>query len=276
RATARAFDIQPGAHVLCCLPVRFIAGKMMVVRALVNDWNLILARPDAEALRSMEMSVDFAAMTPYQVEQSMVRFPNRFQSIGKLIIGGAATTPLLESQLNDFPVRAWATYGMTETITHVAARELGKKESNDVFQALHGIEFTVTEEGTLRIHADHLPNGAITTNDLVALLSPTQFKLLGRIDDVINSGGVKLHPEGIERKLDGILHRRYYIAAQPDSTFGQRPCWVIEGTPLGVEIEAALLDAAALRLEKYEIPVSIRYLNLFETTATGKVKRILP
>ncbi|MCB0762441.1 MAG: AMP-binding protein, partial [Flavobacteriales bacterium] len=176
RATARAFEIQPGAHVLCCLPVRFIAGKMMVVRALVNDWNLILTRPDAEALRGMEMHVDFAAMTPYQVEQSMVRFPNRFQSIGKLIIGGAATSPLLESQLNDFPVRAWATYGMTETITHVAARELDKKESNDVFQALHGIQFSVTEEGALRIHADHLPNGVITTNDLVALLSPTQFK----------------------------------------------------------------------------------------------------
>ncbi len=208
RLTHEAFSLTPGITALFCLPAQFIAGKMMVIRALVNEWNLVLAQPNADALKNVGGDIDFAAMTPYQVEQSLVRFPTTFSKIKQLIIGGAAIPDTLENELKDHKPQCFATYGMTETITHIAIRAVNGKNASDHFSALRGIKLSQDAENCLIIEAEHLGAELIVTNDMAAFNSAGAFKVLGRRDHVINSGGLKLLPEDIEKKISRFVFRR--------------------------------------------------------------------
>ncbi|MGK0280074.1 MAG: O-succinylbenzoic acid--CoA ligase, partial [Litorivivens sp.] len=217
--------------------------------------------------------IDFAAMTPYQVEQSLIRFPAAFETIDTLIVGGASIPQTLEQQLVKSHPQCFATYGMTETITHIAIRALNGPSRRDYFSALQGVELTQDQDDCIIIKAKHLGNEEIVTNDIAAFNDQGGFILLGRRDNVINSGGIKLHPEHIEQKIAGLLLRRYYISSILNPQFGERPVLIIEGEALEEQAEDALFETFASELTSIEMPIRIEYIDQFEQTATGKIKR---
>lgn len=273
KLTNTTFDLESGITALFCLPAQFIAGKMMIIRALVNQWNLIVSNPNTDALKDVTGSIDFAAMTPYQVEQSIVRFPSAFESIHKLIIGGAPIPQTLELQLNKVKPQSFTTYGMTETITHIAIRALNGPNASNYFTALEGIALTRDQEDCLIIKAEHLGNEEVVTNDIAEFDAQGGFILLGRRDNVINSGGVKLHPEHIERKIAEFLFRRFYISSVSDAQFGERPVLIIEGQMLEKQVENGLLEEFKNVLTSIEMPVRMDYHDHLEQTETGKIIR---
>lgn len=274
RMTNEFFSLGSGSVLLLCLSVSYIAGKMMVVRALEAGAELITGAVCSRPLRELgeERSIDLAAMVPMQVEESM-KHPDEkawFGGIRQLLIGGAAVSPLLEKQLRDIPTACYATYGMTETFSHVALRNM-KEET--VYSALKGVTFAVDQRGCLVVAAPHLHAGPLVTNDLVRLLDNCHFEWLGRYDHVINSGGIKFFPEAIERKISFGLPRRFFIASRPDERLGQRIVLVLEGMPARAEEERQWIEKLKQVLTPYEMPKEFIYLARFYETSTGKVIR---
>ena len=270
--TIAHFNLDPGIHALLCLPVKYIAGKMMLVRAIVGDWNLTCIAPSSNPLLEQEKPIAFAAMTPFQVETILEQSPEKMNLIHTLIIGGAPVSFRLRQKLNTISARCYATYGMTETITHIATQRLNGNEAQVAFQALPGVKFWQDERGCLSIKATHLKE-TIRTNDVVELLDFQNFIWKGRLDNVINSGGVKLFPEEIEAKLAPMFDRRYYIRAREDDKLGERTELCIEGSELDERSLTLLKLTMKEELTSYEYPSSITYVEQFEETETGKVIR---
>lgn len=274
RITNEFLGLGSRSVLLLCLSVSYIAGKMMVVRALEAGASLVTVAVCSRPLRELEegRNIDLAAMVPMQVEESM-KHPEekaRFGGIRRLLIGGAAASPLLEKQLRDIPTVCYATYGMTETFSHVALRNM-KEET--VYSALKGVTFAVDKRGCLVVEAPHLHAGRLVTNDLVRLDDNRHFEWLGRYDHVINSGGIKFFPEAIERKISFGLPRRFFIASRPDERLGERIVLVLEGLPASAEEERQWTEELKQVLTPYEMPREFIYLTRFYETSTGKVIR---
>lgn len=273
RITNEFLGIDSNSVLFLCLSVSYIAGKMMVVRALEAGAELLLGEITSRPLRERSrMKIDLAAMVPMQVEESL-KHPEEKQvlaEIRQLLVGGAPVSLELEEELKDIPTVCYATYGMTETVSHVALRRLNEGEN---YCALGKITFSIDKRGCLIVHAPHLLAGEFITNDLAELVDERHFKWLGRYDNVINSGGVKFFPELIEAKMAGCVSRRYFITARPDKRLGQRIVLVLEGKPQGKVEKMQLLRALRLRLTPYEMPREILYLPYFFETASGKIIR---
>ena len=169
----------------------------------------------------------------------------------------------LEAELVKLPTKVYETYGMTETITHIAARKLGEK----AFTVLPGVTVSYDDRNCLVIHAPRITDEVIVTNDLVELLNENQFVFVGRVDNVINSGGIKLIPEQIEEKLSHQLTQRFFIASKPDTELGEKVILVIEGEAFD------LADDLYKNLDKYEKPKEVVFVPKFKETATGKIMR---
>lgn len=262
RATISYFDLPPKTTALLCLSTAFIAGKMMWVRALLGGWNLDVGEVSSDPLSRKQNKYQFAAMVPYQVTQSLTRL----QQVDKLIIGGAAVTADLEQQLQSSPCECYATYGMTETITHVAVKKLNRTgNTNSVYEALPGVRFSQDNRGCLVIDAPAVSTQQVVTNDVVHLFSESQFEWLGRADFVINSGGVKIHPEQLEKKLSTTLSVPFFITGVTDSTWGEKVVLVVESS------RELPLDFS--HLKPYEIPKEICYVPAFVYTGSGKINR---
>lgn len=276
RLSGAYFGFQPGQKALLCLPVRYIAGKMMIVRALVWGMDLISSMPQGNPLLGMEDTpVYFAAMVPSQV-YSILSDPatrEQIKRIHTLILGGGEVPPDLEAQLRGLPNLIYATYGMTETITHVALRRINGEEPAMHYTALPGVRFRQDERGCLVIQAAHLDDEGIFTNDIVDLIDDAHFHFLGRADNVINSGGIKLFPEQLERKIARFLTQRYYITAGPDARLGQHVVLVIEGKPFDTE---DLMADFRLHLERHEVPREILFIEALPESSGGKIRRIYP
>lgn len=258
-ATAEFFDLKAGNRVLHCMSTAYIAGKMMLIRSIILGFEMDYVTPCSNPLKGNNRNYDFVAMVPMQVQNSI----SEVSRVKKLIIGGAKISETLRNQLLELPTEIFETYGMTETITHIAAKRIGEK----AFSVLPNVAITCDERGCLVIAAPRISDTNIVTNDAVELLSETQFLLLGRIDNVINSGGVKLFPEQIEAKLSGKIKERFFVIGIPDEKLGEKLLLVIEGTP--VVFDDLLLDT----LEVYEKPKSICFVPKFTETESGKVKR---
>lgn len=271
------FTLNETSNLLLNLPVGFIAGKMMIVRAIVSGANLIVTEPKVNPLLSLETtsSIDFAAFTPQQVAAILSDKISleRFQSIPKIIIGGGEIPEQLEKKLNGFGNEIYATYGMTETITHVAVRKVSQGNQAKIYNVFKGIRLGQDERGCLTIQANYLGNEPIVTNDLVEFQGPHEFEWLGRIDNVVNSGGIKLFPEKIETKIRDFFDRTFYLIGRPHEALGQTLEMVIEGEPLDEATLKLLQNMLENELEKYEKPKKISFLNQFERTESGKVKR---
>lgn len=258
-ATGDFFDLKPGDKALLCLPTQFIAGKMMLVRSLILGLELDVVSPSLHPLELNTTTYDFVAMVPLQVQNSITGL----SKVRKLIIGGAKLDSALEEKLLPLKTEIYETYGMTETITHIAAKRLG----DSVFSILPNVKISQDDRQCLVINVATISDEPIVTNDLVELLNEQQFKFLGRIDNVINSGGVKLIPEQIEAKLIGKINSRFFVTGLPDTTLGEKLVLVIEGEKQ--EFEPGFFDV----LGKYEKPKEIVFVSKFKENENGKLLR---
>ena len=258
-ATGDFFELEPRNKALLCLPVKFVAGKMMLVRSLILGLDLDVVTPSTEPLALNETKYDFVAMVPLQVQNSIEELVN----VKKLIIGGAKLDSALEAKLLPLKTEIYETYGMTETITHIAAKKLGES----VFTVLPNVKIAQDDRGCLVITVPSISDEPIVTNDLVEIIRENQFIFLGRIDNVINSGGVKLIPEQIEAKLIEKLDSRFFVTGIPDVTLGEKLILVIEGEKQ--DFAADFFDV----LDKYERPKEIVFVPKFKENENGKLLR---
>ena len=269
--TIEYFGLQKNNRLLLSLPCRYIAGKMMVVRAIVGQMNLITVDPatDFDFLEHEEF--DFGAMVPNQVFK-LLEQPSgkeKLQNIRNLLVGGSAISTVLESQISQLSSLVVITYGMTETASHIAIRELSGNQRSDFYHCLPGISVSLGENDCLQIHHPEFTE-PIQTNDLAELKSPVSFRILGRADSVIISGGIKYSPESLEKKLESIISRRFVISSVPDEKLGEQLILVIEGKSFDTHI---LKQKIALILTPYESPKSIWFIDLFPETNSGKIIR---
>lgn len=266
KATGTFFDLEEGTTALLCMPAAYIAGKMMLVRALVLGWNLDLIAPNSNPLETTEKSYDFSAFVPLQLYKSL---PYIYK-VKKLIVGGGVVTQEFISKIQEVPTQIYATYGMTETITHIAVKKLNHTGNNTIenYRTLPDVYITTDERGCLVIEAPKVSAVKVTTNDVVTIHTKETFQWLGRYDNVINSGGVKLHPEKIESKLERYISSRFFVTGIPDDILGEKLILIIEGKK-----ESLDRNIIAKALEKYEIPKAIYYIKEFVETPTGKIQR---
>ncbi|MEM0576899.1 AMP-binding protein [Flavobacterium polysaccharolyticum] len=258
-STGDFFDLTPGNKVLHCLPIDYVAGKMMFVRSFILGLDVDFVEPNSNPLEYNDVKYDFAAMVPLQAKNSLSKLTN----IKKIIIGGVKIHKSLEQELVKLPNEIYETYGMTETITHIAAKRVGER----AFTVLPNVIVTANENNCLVVHAKNINPEPIVTNDIVELVSDTQFVWLGRFDNVINSGGIKLIPEKIEEKLSTHIPRRYFVYGQADDVLGEKVVLYVEGEPITID------DAVFGVLDKYEKPKNIVFIPKFKVTATGKIVR---
>jgi O-succinylbenzoic acid--CoA ligase len=258
-ATGYFFNLKEATTALCCLPVKYIAGKMMLVRAMVLGWDLDIVAPSSKPAAKINKKYDFVAMVPLQVENSLDHL-YRFKI---LLIGGAKVSPILTQKLTNLKCHAFESYSMTETVTHVALRKIGEK----TFKLLPRVSIAIDERNCLVINAPLLNPDVLVTNDIVELISDYEFIWKGRIDNVINSGGIKLYPEQIEEKLLDKIDARFFIAGIPDEKLGDKIALFIEGD--SYELAVSVFES----LSKFEKPKEVFFIPSFLVTETGKIKR---
>ena len=270
--TLEFFELKQGDKALLCLPEKYIAGKMMIVRSLLGKLDLYCIEPSLQPMAELP-EIDFAAMTPAQVSgllesEEGIRF---LKNIRQLILGGGFIPEKLERQLEQLETAVWHTYGMTETITHIALRKVNGEGASQWFSPLPGVEIQRAEDGCLQIHAPQLGAYFLKTNDL-AELSTEGFRILGRKDNVVNSGGVKLFPEQIEKKLEGLFENSFFLTGIPDEKYGEKLVMVVEGKQQA-ETEEQLSKIIKGRLSGYEIPREIVFVERIGRTKSGKIIR---
>ncbi len=258
-ATGDFFDIHPGQKVLQCLPVKYIAGKLMFIRAFILGLEMDFVAPTSTPLYNNETEYDFVAMVPLQAKHSL----DELKKVKKMIIGGSMISKSLEQELKKLPTKVYETYGMTETITHIAAKEIGEAS----FTVLPNVTISYDDRNCLVIHAPRISEDVIITNDLVELVNENQFIFLGRYDNIVNSGGIKLIPEQIEKKLAGKIAGRYFVAGKKDEALGEKLILIIEGEKFDID-KSVYND-----LDKYEKPKEVYFISKFKETENGKIMR---
>ncbi len=272
--TLEFFALKPGQRTLMCLPLRYIAGKLMVVRALLGKLDLCTAEPtDDFAFLSQcrDTPYRFAAMVPNQVIK-LLDDPTRFEGLDTLLVGGAALPSLLETALQNVHTACFASYGMTETATHIALRRINGRNASDSFHCLKGIQVGLSESGCLTIEMPGLKGERLVTHDVATLEDHNTFKILGRSDHVIISGGIKYFPEILEKKLDDLIEYPFFIGALPDKILGHRIVLVIEAQE-EPQLERQLKTFFLQRLDRYERPKEIVFTAALKRTETGKIIR---
>ena len=269
RITCQFLGLKPGDTALLCMSLDYIAGKMMVVRALTCGLHLITVKPSGNPLRTMTEPVDFAAMVPMQVYNSL-QVPEereKLMAIEHLIIGGGAIDDALASVLVGFPNQVWSTYGMTETLSHIALRRLSGPDASDWYTPFEGITLSLTEDGCLVIDAPAVHDGPLVTNDIVEL-SDKGFRILGRKDNVICSGGIKIQIEEVERLLKPHLSAPFMITKRPNQKFGEQVVLLTESMDMD-----DVKEICQKILPKYWQPRSYAHIDALPMTETGKPAR---
>ncbi len=269
-STLTFFQLKPRMVALLCLPMMYVAAKMMVVRALVGGLNLLAVKPSSLVEIPNDIKIDFAAMVPLQVATLLNQKSSGFENISTLIIGGASVDDDLHTKLQKVSTTCWETYGMTETLTHVAVRDIKNQSLNNAFKALPSIKFDADERGCLIIHAPNIQTKPLVTNDMVNLLNDCEFEWLGRADWVINSGGIKVSPEQVEKNLANHISVPFAITSLPDVKLGECVVLVLEG---GNKLNSSEL-VKKTNLLSYHVPrkqISIEQLPLLEN---GKLDRL--
>lgn len=285
-ATGGFFGLQPGDSALLCLPANYIAGKMMLVRAMVLGLELDYVSPSSNPLNGISSTYEFCAMVPFQLENSL----DGLRQIKFLMVGGAPISYKVQMQVQkahskalsrtkthhsktlNFSTSVFETYGMTETITHIALKNIAQNNlRNPVFKTLPNVKVSTDERGCLVIDAPKIIDTPVVTNDMVDLVSETEFQWLGRYDNVINSGGVKLFPEQIEAKMASVIHSRFFVAGIPDEKLGQKLIVVVEGMIDEVQLLEEIKSLETL--VKFEVPKEIYRVVAFRETDNGKIQR---
>ncbi len=262
-AIGEHFNLPKKTKALLCLSVNFIAGKMMLVRALTLGWHIDTVEVNSHPLKGVKKNYDFVAMIPLQLEKSI----DLLNKIKLLIVGGGAVSYKLQQKIQQTSCNIFATYGMTETASHIAIKRLNNFTNKpNFYKVLYGVEIYKDMRNCLVVNYPLISDKIIFTNDIVELISDKEFNWLGRLDNVINSGGVKLFPEIIEEKLSKIIKDRFFIAGVLDERLGERLVLIIESNNKNIKIDSA-------NLLKYETPREIHFIESFVETNTKKINR---
>lgn len=266
--TCEALSLSSETTALLCLPISAIAGKMMIVRALVSGMNLDYVVPSGHPLEKMHLAPDFVAMVPLQVYNSLQveSDKNLLREIKKLIIGGGFVDDTIVSNIKDFPHDIYVTYGMTETLSHIALRKLTGKDCSDFYYPFSSIKLSSTSEGCLQIVASHLFDNILITNDIVEFKEDGSFKILGRKDNVINTGGVKIQIEQVEQALLPHIQGDFAITSIADSKFGEIVVLLFT--------QSFNSEIAFSSLSPYQIPKHCYLVSSIPITRTGKIDRV--
>ena len=273
RITNDFLGLREGDAALLCMSLDYIAGKMMVVRSIERGLKLITVEPSGHPLIHSQLAtddcqIDFAAMVPLQVYNTL-QVPEerkRLLQIRHLIIGGGAIDEALGAELKNFPNAVWSTYGMTETLSHIALRRLSGPEASDWYIPFPSVKVSLSEDGCLVIDAPEVCPERLVTND-IAEISPQGFRILGRKDNVICSGGIKIQIEEVESRLRPFLRVPYLISKRPDPKFGEVSVLLTEGS-----IDEARQICERI-LPKYYLPRHYLHVDRIPLTETGKPAR---
>ena len=281
RITCDFLGLKPGDSALLCMSLDYIAGKMVVVRSIERHLHLISVSPSGHPLKDVNKEITFAAMVPMQVYNTL-QVPEereRLTHIRHLIIGGGAIDASLEKELRSLPgnIAIWSTYGMTETLSHIALRRINGAEASEWYQPFDSVKISQTDEGCLVIDAPLVCAETLVTNDIVEIESyiynkveKLRFRIKGRKDNVICSGGIKIQIEEVEALLKPHLEKPFMIAKKKDEKFGEIAVLLSENK------EIKTVEATVRRLlsdHKYWIPREFRYVEHLPLTETGKPKR---
>jgi len=231
RRTLQFFELNKHDRILHCLPLQYIAGKLMVVRALLGELDLYLTEPSTDFAFLKKEKFRFAAMVPNQVTKILKAETAQGGLLGnveKLLIGGSLIPASLEKTLQKVSTACWSGYGMTETATHIALRKINGTGANGWYHCLENIHVSLSAKGCLQIYLPGLENQPIQTTDLAQLKNEKTFRILGRIDNVIISGGIKFSPEQLEKKLEPFISKPFLISSLPHESLGQHLVLVVD------------------------------------------------
>jgi O-succinylbenzoic acid--CoA ligase len=280
--TLESLNLITGNTALVCINTGFIGGKMMIVRGLIGDLDLYICEPNSLPLQHIpkNVQIDFFSFVPFQLANILEKTPESIPLLNKakaIILGGAPISPKLEQALQIITAPVYHTFGMTETVSHIALKRLNGSEKRDYFECLEGNTVSMDSRECLVIHSPLL-DSKLVTNDQVELIDSTKFVWLGRADNVINSGGLKFQLEKVESSAEIALfglreHYRSVAIGIPDEKLGERLELVIESVPFPTEKSENLLKVLSEVLEKYELPKAIRFLTRFPETESGKIDR---
>lgn len=277
--TNNFFGLSSDSTFYLNLSPSYIAGKMMIVRALVLNAKIVEESPSNQPLSNYNSNerISLGAFVPSQIKY-LINNPEKLLLFDNIIIGGGKIPGRLERWLAEQGIRAFNTYGMTETCSHVALAPVGV--TPQPFTAIGNITFSTDNRGCLVVNTPHFSQKKVTTNDIVNLISPTQFQWCGRIDNVINSGGIKIFPEEIEPKIAEVIRNtRFYVTSQKSDKWGEELLLILEykSLPDGVsksgEIRPDFINKMKQKLPSYSIPRRYIAINKFEETSSGKIIR---
>lgn len=291
RITCDFLGLKPGDSALLCMSLDYIAGKMVVVRSIERHLHLISVPPSGHPLKDVDEEITFAAMVPMQVYNTL-QVPEereRLSRIRHLIIGGGAIDAALEQELQSLPgdIAIWSTYGMTETLSHIALRRINGDEPSEWYQPFDSVHISQTEEGCLVIDAPQVCAETLVTNDIVEIepyiynkVEKLRFRIKGRKDNVICSGGIKIQIEEVETLLKPHLEKPFMLAKKKDEKFGEIAVLLSEDEDIK-KVEATVRRLLSDESEKssdhkkykYWIPKEFRYVEHLPLTETGKPKR---
>ena len=306
RITCDFLGLKPGDSALLCMSLDYIAGKMVVVRSIERHLHLISVSPSGHPLKDINEEITFAAMVPMQVYNTL-QVPEereRLTHIRHLIIGGGAIDASLEKELQALPgnIAIWSTYGMTETLSHIALRRINGAEASEWYQPFDSVKISQTEEGCLVIDAPLVCAETLVTNDIVEIesyiynkvekhdkveknevMEKLRFRIKGRKDNVICSGGIKIQIEEVEALLKPHLEKPFMLAKKKDEKFGEIAVLLTEDEDLK-KVDATIRrllsgksddsnKSSESKSHKYWIPREFRYVEHLPLTETGKPKR---
>jgi len=278
-ATRQALDLSQGYTAIICLNTKYIGGIMMLVRSLEIQMRIFAMEPSAsiaEKLTGYGGPIDFISVVPLQLQNIVEHLPVQYLAHVKCIItGGAPVGEVLKARLKMIDTPVYATYGMTETLSHIALQRISGPRQHDYFQALPGVTISTDDRDCLIIKTPYLTQPVIT-NDIIELLSENNFLWRGRWDNIINTGGIKVLPERVESVIgeyfrEKALTNRFFIYGLNDERLGKKVALFIEGDR--IEIQQHLISALSNTLSKYEIPKEIIYISNFTYTGSGKINR---
>lgn len=265
KATCEFFNITSDSNLVLPLSPNYIAGKMMIVRAIYAGAKLWIESPSNKPLIQDYGMIDLLPIVPSQSEW-LTSGCKYIKNIRNLIIGGGVLSKKQVTDINNLKINAYATYGMTETCSHIALRHI----SSEIYQTLPNFTISIDNRNCLIIKSNEMSFKELATNDIVNLIDNNHFKWLGRYDNVINSGGIKIFPELIEEKLHGIIPYPFYITSEQDDKWGEIVVLCIESEPINTEY---ILDTIKKTLDKYQVPKKIIFIPQFSRTESGKIKR---
>lgn len=279
KMTAETLQLSNEFNALLSIPVANTGGKMMIARAFQLQMRLECIEPVGNPLLKATRTPDFMAVVPLQINQMINDNTKRtLDKAKKIIVGGAKVDGELLQKIQHVNTPVYATYGMTETVSHIALQLLNTADKQQYFQILPDIQIAKDDRDCLKIKGPVTDNLWVQTNDRVRLINSKQFEWLGRTDLVINSGGHKIQPEVVEQKLklifnDKAIENSFFIHGLPHKILGEECTLIMEGQPLPASVLIGIQDNIKDKIDAYQRPKSIRFIENFKFTDSGKLDR---